>query len=169
MAKDNFIFIGMFGCGKSTIGKELAKELDYEFLDTDDLLKDRYGKTSLQDIVDMLGTEEFMKAESDLLKMIKCNKTVISPGGSAVYYPEAMAHLKSLGKCIYLQYSLSSFRTKVFNWSSRGVVCKTANKTADAIYKEREPLFKRYVDIEINCNDIYQSDIMARLRQVIGY
>ena len=100
----NVILIGMPGCGKSTIGVVLAKTLRYDFIDGDLLIQERTGKR-LQEIIDFDGLDVFYRIEDEVLSGIDCEWTVIAPGGSAVYYPDAMAHLKELGAVVYIQLS----------------------------------------------------------------
>ncbi len=56
--KDNIILIGMPGCGKSTIGVLLAKNLAYGFLDSDLVIQEQSGR-KLQDMIDEMGPEAF--------------------------------------------------------------------------------------------------------------
>ena len=82
----NVILIGMPGCGKSTIGVVLAKTLGYSFIDGDLLIQNQTGKR-LQQIIDYDGLDEFYRIENEVLCGITGDRTVVAPGGSAVYYP----------------------------------------------------------------------------------
>ena len=106
---ENLVLIGMFGSGKSTIGKILAARLRYHFVDVDQLIEAKFRKP-LQKVLDDLGMKKFMKMEDQTLQALRNWHCVISPGGSAVYYPKGMAHLKSLGPRIYLEVSLPTLR-----------------------------------------------------------
>lgn len=97
----NIILIGMPGAGKSTTGIVLAKKTGYKFIDSDLLIQEKYGML-LQDIIEKYGTEGFNKIENNINSSIKTDKSVIATGGSVVYGKEAMQHLKSIGKIIYL-------------------------------------------------------------------
>src|ERR1700679_1009733 len=144
---ENIILIGMFGSGKSTIGKILAYKLRYHFADVDELIERKYRKP-LQRILDELGTKEFMKMEDQTLQLLRQWHCVISPGGSAVYYPKGMAQLGRLGPRIYLKVSLETLKKRLPDWSQRGVVCR-GGTTLTALFKERSPLFKKYADYTI--------------------
>ena len=141
---ENIILIGMFGSGKSTIGKILAYKLRYHFADVDELIERKYRKP-LQRILDELGTKEFMKMEDQTLQLLRQWHCVISPGGSAVYYPKGMAQLGRLGPRIHLKVSLATLKKRLPDWSQRGVVCR-GGTTLPALYRERAPLFKKYAD-----------------------
>ena len=82
---DNIILIGMPGSGKSTVGVLLAKTLGYRFLDADLLIQQREGAL-LQDILDQFGVKHFLQVEEEAIRTVDCRRTVIAPGGSAVWW-----------------------------------------------------------------------------------
>src|SRR5690554_4149804 len=80
----NIVLIGMSGAGKSDKGKYLAKKLGWKFIDTDEIIADKY-KTSIDNIFCDFGEDYFRDIESDLIKEISSlNNTVISTGGGVV-------------------------------------------------------------------------------------
>ena len=146
----NVILIGMPGCGKSTIGVVLAKTLGYSFIDGDLLIQNQTGKR-LQQIIDYDGLDEFYRIENEVLCGITGDRTVVAPGGSAVYYPEAMAHLKELGAVVYIQLSCEHVKERLGNLATRGV-CGAKDKTVEQLYDEREKKKKKYADFIVNCD-----------------
>lgn len=98
----NIVLIGMPGTGKSVVGQALASRLGYEFVDVDDLIVERAGKT-LPEILRQDGLEAFYKIEGQVGCDLNRQHTVIATGGSMVLYPEAMAHLKQDSVVVWLQ------------------------------------------------------------------
>ena len=89
-----FAVSGAPGVGKSTVGKEIAKRLNYNFLDVDELIEKKTG-TKLQKIIDEQGDWEFLEIEKEVvLGLGQLDNHIISPGGSIVYVPESMEFLK---------------------------------------------------------------------------
>ena len=86
---NNYILIGMPGSGKSTIGVLLAKALGYDFVDTDLVIQQKGGGL-LKEIIARIGNDGFKQLEEDVNASIDVNKSVIAPGGSAVYSDKAM-------------------------------------------------------------------------------
>ena len=84
MNKDNIILIGMPGAGKSTVGVVLAKVLGYQFVDTDLIIQQKEGKLLWQ-IIEEKGVEEFIRIEDQINSQVNVPKSVIAPGGSAVF------------------------------------------------------------------------------------
>lgn len=144
---ENIVLIGMFGSGKSTVGKILAAKLRYYFIDVDHLIEAKY-RMPLQKVLDRLGMRKFMQMEDRAIQILHYDRCVISPGGSAVYYPKAMRHLGQLGPRVYLKVSLPELQKRLKDWSNRGVVRRGGNSLS-ALYRERAPLFKRYADLTV--------------------
>lgn len=145
----NIILIGMPGAGKSTTGIVLAKKIGYRFIDSDLLIQEKYGMV-LQDIIEKNGTEGFNQIENHINSSIKADKSVIATGGSVVYGKEAMQHLKSIGKIIYLELPFNEINNRLGNLEQRGVSMKR-NQTLKSLYDERIPLYEKYADIVLHC------------------
>ena len=152
MKMNNITLIGMPGAGKSTLGVVLAKILGYEFLDSD-LLIQKEEKRRLYQIIDEEGDDGFKRIEN----------RVIATGGSVVYCSEAMEHLKSIGKVVYLSLSLESLEKRLGNLKKRGVLLKEG-QTLKSLYEERVPLYEKYADIVV---DEEGKDLEASLQALL--
>lgn len=146
---DNITLIGMPGSGKSTIGKLLAGELGYSFLDIDRMIESRAGQT-LQTVLDQLGVEAFLDCEDEIIRSIRCSRCVLSPGGSAACRETAARHLKSLGPVVYLRVALSELSLRIKNISTRGIAMYP-DQTLEQLLAIRTPLYEKYADIIIDC------------------
>lgn len=145
---NNITLIGMPGVGKSTLGVVLAKVLGFQFLDSD-LLIQKQEKRRLHRIIAEDGIERFKEIENMVNASIDVTDTVIATGGSVVYGQEAMDHLKSVGKVIYLKLSYKELRKRLGNLKGRGVVLKDGQTLLD-LYEERIPLYEKYADIVVD-------------------
>lgn len=145
--KKNIIMIGMPGSGKSTVGVVLAKTLGYDFVDTD-LLISKQQKDTLQHILDREGLDYFLKCEEQAGLSVDCNRTIVATGGSMVFSEAAMAHLKSIGKVVYLDVALEELEKRLTNIKTRGIAAKPG-KTIGDIYRERTPFYEKYADVTV--------------------
>lgn len=160
------ILIGMPSCGKSTLGVLLAKKLGYRFIDSDLVIQEREGML-LHDIIEQKGREEFLKIENDVNCSINDEKAVISTGGSAVYGKEAMAHLKNLGKVVYINISCETMLARLGDYVHRGVVLPDGY-TLEDMYAERSKLYEKYADITINVSNADISDNLDAICRALG-
>lgn len=102
MKKPNIILTGFMGTGKTTIGKRLAKQLDYDFIDTDDLIAKRAGKT-IPKIFEELGETAFREMEAAIVREIAGMRgQVISTGGRLMLDPDNAAALTQTGRVFCL-------------------------------------------------------------------
>lgn len=148
-APDNIVLIGMPGSGKSTTAPLLAQRLGWPLVDADALIEAAEGE-ALQAIVDRRGHLALRDIEEKILSALSCHHCVIATGGSAVYSPLAMVHLKQLGTLVYLQLDLPTLAKRIADVSARGLVRRKDQSLAD-LYRERVPLYERYADITIDC------------------
>ena len=142
---NNIILIGMPGCGKSTVGVVLAKAMGYDFLDSDLLIQQREGRV-LSRILEEEGPDAFNRIEEDVNASIQAERTVIATGGSVVYGPRAMEHLREIGTVIYLKLPLAEVAERLGDLTERGVSLHEG-QTLEDLYRERIPLYEKYADL----------------------
>lgn len=144
---ENLILIGMPASGKSTVGRHLAKKLNMDFIDTDNLIEKCEGM-KLQEIINQKGNDYFWKVEEEVLCNLDCHDTVIATGGSAVLFPKAIEQMRQTGIIIYLEQSLSWLKKRLYNLDSRGVTLDEG-ESIESLYNYRVPLYKRYSQITV--------------------
>lgn len=140
----NIVLIGMPGCGKSTVGVLLAKALQMDFVDTDIVLQQQQGK-KLQEIIDQVGNDAFLKMEEDCVRSLECDQTVVATGGSVVYGKEAMRRLHENGLVVYIRLPYEEIERRLSNLATRGVTLKKGQTLRD-LYDERIPLYEAEAD-----------------------
>ena len=137
----------MPGAGKSTVGVVLAKVLGYQFVDTDLIIQQKEGKLLWQ-IIEEKGVEEFIRIEDQINSQVNVSKSVIAPGGSAVFGENAMKHFQEIGTVVYLDVDYPILKKRVGNFERRGVVLRHGNSFRD-IYEERLPYYQKYAQLSI--------------------
>jgi shikimate kinase len=145
----NIVLIGMPGTGKSTAGVILAKQMGYEFVDTDLLLIKRAGKT-LPEILAETGVDGFLKLEGQVGESIHCEKCVIATGGSMVFSESAMKNLCGQNVVVWLDTELHVLEYRLKNSAGRGIAAPPG-ETVAGIYEARKPLYEKYADIRVHC------------------
>lgn len=135
--------------GKTTVGKQLAKKLNCDFLDTDELFETQY-KTTISDFFAEHGEAEFRTAERKILEDLKTyeNPVVISTGGGLPCFNNNMELMKKIGTVVYLQASVGAIYNR-FEKSKIPRPLLVGLSKEDAIQKiknqldEREKFYKQ--------------------------
>ena len=158
MNKKSIILIGMPSSGKSTLGVLLAKSLGYSFVDSDLLIQNAEGKL-LHELIEERGADGFLEVENRVNLNISVKGAIIATGGSVVYCEEAMEHLRTLGKVVYLYVPFEEMKRRLGDFSHRGVVMRKGNTLAE-MYAERAPLYEKYADVTVDvCADSLSASI----------
>lgn len=166
MKDRNIILIGMPGAGKSTLGVLLARALNYRFLDTDLLIQEREGRL-LCEIIAEEGMQRFLEIEGEVNAGIQAERTVIAPGGSAIYSEKAMNHFAEIGTVVYLHVPVTELSKRLGDLKRRGVVLKEG-QSLEMLYEERRVYYERYarVTVDVTKNDI--GEILEEMKEKLA-
>ncbi len=147
----SIILIGMPGCGKSTVGKILAKKYQVRFIDTDSLIKAQIG-TKLQDYIDTYGRDKFLDEEHrTVMELDPEAPQIIATGGSVVLNEVSMKHLTEIGTVVFLDADLPLITKRLWNVGTRGIVFADGDTDGiRGVYAEREPLYYKYSDVRVH-------------------
>lgn len=162
----NVVLIGMPGVGKSTVGVLLAKAMSRDFLDTDVYIQ-AHECRRLQDLLDELGREAFLRLEEGYLMTLDREDCVIATGGSAVYSAPAMEHLGASGVRVHLELPLEDLERRISNLHSRGVVM-TRDQTLRGLFEEREPLYREYADVTVDCRGLTHDETVRAVLEAVA-
>ncbi len=159
MKSESMVLIGMAGVGKSTIGALLSEALGFDFIDLDDYILEKEGKT-VQELIDDEGEEALLQLEKRRMYEIDLTRKVVAPGGSIIYHSDLMEYLRQCSTLVYLDDSFENIEERLASVLDRGIV-GLRNKSLRQLYDERRPLYSRYADITLNCQGKSQ-DQLAR-------
>lgn len=147
----NIVLIGFMGTGKSTIGKELSKQLTMDFIDIDEEIEKKENM-AIREIFNKYGEQHFREIENNMVKLIsKVENTVISCGGGVVLNPDNIEFLKNNGKIILLEASSEEILQRIKEDSNRPLL--KGNMSLDhinEILEKRHLLYKNAADTVIN-------------------
>ena len=152
----------MPGAGKSTIGVVLAKNMGMAFVDSDLVIQEQEGK-KLHDLIQEYGLDGFLAIEGRVNASLHPKTAVIATGGSAVYHEQAMDHLRSIATICYLKLSYEGIRERLGDLAERGVVLREG-ETLRELYDERVPLYEKYANLTIECENKNVMELAKRLK-----
>ncbi len=133
----NVILTGMMGSGKTTVGKELATVLNYNFVDLDEVIENKYGK--ITDIFSQKGEKYFRELETQELKNLENQSNfVLSTGGGIILKDENIKILKDLGQVFYLSAKSETIYNRIKNQRHRPLLnTQNPKNTIEEILSKR--------------------------------
>lgn len=146
----NLALVGFMGTGKTSAGRLAADQLHFTFLDTDELIQSRTGRT-IADIFATNGEPAFRALERDVVgELAGRTKTVISTGGGLPANPENLASLKTHALVVWLCASEEKIWERVRNQSHRPLLHDSdPQRKIHELLQLRAP-FYRQADVYIN-------------------
>lgn len=155
--KENIVLIGMPSCGKSTVGKRLANQLNCPFYDTDELILKEYRKTPAE-IIKSEGEATFRNCENKIISetIAGVNGAVIATGGGAILRDENVCNLKKNGKLFFIDRPLELLIT------SKNRPLSSDRTLLELRYRERYPRYcavadkviSPAIDLDVICDEI---------------
>ncbi|PJG84735.1 shikimate kinase AroK [Conservatibacter flavescens] len=149
--KRNIFLIGPMGAGKSTIGRQLAQQLNMDFIDSDQEIEQRAG-ADISWIFDIEGEDGFRKREERIInELTQQQGIVLSTGGGAVLSKETRNHLSARGIVIYLQTTVDKQYQRTQRDKKRPLLQNTDDPRAvlEELAKIRNPLYEEIADITL--------------------
>ncbi len=147
---NNIYLTGIMGCGKTVIGKRLAQTAKREFIDTDEWIERREGKT-IAAIFEGDGEAGFRRAESAvLLAASKSERAVVSCGGGIVILEENVRVMKETGVIIYIKRDIDKILADI-NTNTRPLLKQGAEKLKE-IYEVRRAIYEACCDFVLPNN-----------------
>jgi shikimate kinase len=169
MPGDNVILIGFMGAGKSTVGRLLARRTGRCFVEVDDVITAREGR-SIPEIFGQDGEARFRQLEAEALDTLALKSgDVVATGGGLPCQPGRMARLRELGTVIWLRGGLEDMLERAGRSGARPMLAGRSPDEVEALYRRREPYYREaHVTIDTTGLTLDQvvSRIQSRLRRV---
>lgn len=136
--------VGMPGCGKSTVGRHLARQLDLRFIDTDTEIEHRIGQP-IRDYFAQHGEAAFRDVEQEVIDQL-CGQpgTLLATGGGAVLRPSNRDALHSRTHVFYLRSTPEELFRRLRHDTHRPLLqVEDPLRRLRELYRERDPLYRR--------------------------
>tara|TARA_A100001011_G_scaffold184873_1_gene193607 strand:- start:954 stop:1490 length:537 start_codon:yes stop_codon:yes gene_type:complete len=151
--KKNICIIGLMGSGKSIIGKDLSKDLDIKFYDTDREIELK-SKKQISSIFEEGGETYFRDIEEKVcIEILNIDNCVISLGGGSIISKKIRKLIKKNSFSIYLQVNLNNLQNRLKYSRKRPLLNKNLNKKEilQNLFKDRQKYYEK-ADLIINNN-----------------
>ena len=148
---DNIFLVGPMGAGKSSVGRQLAKQLEYPFLDSDHEIEERTG-AKIPLIFDIEGEEGFRDREQQMIdELSQRDKVVLATGGGAVLREINRDHLHNRGVVIYLAASIDQLFERTRRDRNRPLLqTNDPKKVISELLDARDPLYRQVAHHVVN-------------------
>ncbi len=152
MNSESIVLIGFMGSGKTTLGRWIAREHGYTFLDTDDMIELKQQR-SINDIFASEGEEYFRDLETDMIKSLadRDDKVVISVGGGLPVREVNRKLMRRAGKVVYLRTSVDELEKRLKGDTKRPLLAGgNVREKIIALMDKREALYLDAADVVVD-------------------
>ena len=164
-------FLGLRSSGKTTVGKALASQLNWDFFDTDQVLVDQERK-SISDLFEIIGESRFRFLETQCLFGLPPYNLVLSTGGGMIENFEGMRYLKQRATCVYLDVPIDILVNRRNNDpGDRPILfnAKDINEEYQIALERRSHLLESNADVILQIDESTSVlDVCASVRRACG-
>lgn len=168
---DNIVLIGYMGCGKTTVGKHLARVSGFDFVDTDEEIE-KEQNTKISDIFANQGENAFRMMETVYLQQLlekQTNHIVLSTGGGMAVKEENQELLKKAGVTFYLKAKPETIYERVKTDTKRPLLqCDNPLAKIREMLLQRESAYERAAQYTIEVDGLRQGEIAEKIISIVN-
>ena len=162
ISKKNLILLGMMGVGKTTIGRLLAKKLNLDFYDIDQIIE-KENNMKISDIFKKKGEIFFRKQEESItINYLKKNHSVISLGGGAFVNKNIRENVLLKAQSFWLTTSIGILKSRIKSNKRRPVINQIGLKNIEDLFKKRKEFYS-LADHKIECEKLTLNQISDKI------
>jgi shikimate kinase/shikimate kinase/3-dehydroquinate synthase len=164
-SKENLVFLGMMGSGKSSIGLMVSKKLNIDFVDIDQEIEKKIGMT-ISKIFENQGEKYFREVEEMItLKLLKKNKTVISLGGGAFLNNKIKKEVLDNHISFWLKWDIKTLVNRIQNSQKRPIALKASKNELIDLIKKRSIVYSKAM-YKIDCENLTKNEITKNITKI---
>jgi len=164
-SKENLVFLGMMGSGKSSIGLMVSKKLNIDFVDVDQEIEKKIGMT-ISKIFENQGEKYFREIEELItLKLLKKNKTVISLGGGAFLNNKIKKEVLDNHISFWLKWDIKTLVNRIQNSKKRPIAFKSSKNELIDLIKKRSIVYSKAM-YKIDCENLTKNEIAKNITKI---
>ena len=164
-SKENLVFLGMMGSGKTSIGSYVSKKLNIDFIDIDKEIEKKIGMTISQ-IFENKGEKYFREIEElTTLKFLKKNKTVISLGGGAFLNNKIKKEVLDNHISFWLNWDIKTLFNRIKDSKKRPIALNAPKNILIDLIKKRSIVYSKAM-YKINCENLSKNEIVKNVIKI---
>lgn len=148
---NNVVLCGFMGCGKSTVGRNLARKTGRKFLDMDRYIEEKAGM-SVKDIFEKQGEDGFRELEHEACVELSDKKNlIIASGGGALTFDRNVSVFKGKDKIVLLDVPLNTIKYRLRNDKTRPLLQREdKDRAMEELFMKRYPLYMAAADVVVS-------------------
>ena len=164
-SKENLVFLGMMGSGKSSIGLLVAKKLKLNFIDIDNEIEKKLG-TTISKIFDEKGEDFFRKVEEKLtIKNLKLHSSVISLGGGAFINEKIRKEVLKNHLSFWLNWNINILLGRIKNSKKRPLAINSSDDQIINLIQKRSNIYAKAL-FEIKCDNLTKNEVVNKIIKI---
>ena len=164
-SKENLVFLGMMGSGKSSIGFMVAKKLKLNFIDIDNEIEKELGK-KITDIFEENGEDFFRKVEEKItLKNLKLSSSVISLGGGAFINRNIRKEVLKNHLSFWLNWNNKILLNRIKNSKKRPLAINLTDSEIINLIQKRSNIYAKAL-FEIKCDNLSKNEVVNKIIKI---
>lgn len=148
----NVYLCGFMGCGKSHIGRLLAKRMDRRFVDLDSYIEEKEGKPISRIFADE-GEPYFREAEARYIREMPEN-CIVATGGGAVINPNTAEAAAKTGTIVFLDAGFELCYRRIENDTRRPLVMSNTKEQLSELYQTRRAVYRKRATLVVDANGV---------------
>lgn len=141
---------GFMGCGKSHVGRMLAKRLEMKFIDLDRYIVNA-EKMTIPEIFEKYGEPHFRELEAKYIRELS-NGCVVATGGGALINDETAKYARESGVTVYINTSFEECYRRIEGDTNRPLVMKNTKEQLNELYEKRSAIYRKNSMFMVNGN-----------------
>ena len=164
-SRENLVFLGMMGSGKSSIGSLVSNKLNIDFIDIDNEIEKKIG-LKISKIFLKEGEEYFRQIEErETLKFLKNKKTVISLGGGAFLNSKIKKEIINNHISFWLNWDIKTLVNRIVNSKKRPIANKLSKSEIEEMIKKRSVIYSKAM-YKIDCENLTKNEIVKKIVEI---
>ena len=163
--KENLVFLGMMGSGKTSIGSIVSKKLNVDFIDVDQEIEKKLGM-KISKIFEIKGEEYFREIEeTTTLKILKKDKSIISLGGGAFLNNKIKKEVLENHISFWLNWDIKTLVNRIKDSHKRPLAFNSSKNEIIEIIKKRSIVYSK-ARYKINCENLTKNEISKNILKI---
>jgi shikimate kinase len=172
--RKNIVLIGFMGSGKTAVGRRVAEQMRFQFVDTDSLIVSRAGM-DIPAIFARHGEERFREMETAALESLSTlDRCVISTGGGIVMRERNRELLRALGVVVWLTADEDTIFERVSRNTKRPLLqTENPRETVSQLLAARRPIYTAAADATVDTTGLSHASaakaVIAEARRAFSW